>query len=254
MLNYKTFGEGDPVIILHGLFGMLDNWQTIGKALAMNNMVYLVDQRNHGKSPHYDQHSYKLMAEDLATFMEEHWIHKAHLIGHSMGGKTVMQFAADFEDMVDKLVVIDIAPKQSKRGHDEILDALSGLDLSKIDKRSEAEASLSKSIKDRGVMQFLLKNLTRRKEGGYRWKMNLPILVSQYERILDPISFIEAFEAPTLFLKGEKSNYIQEDDEIMIKEMFSNVEIREIKNAGHWVHAENLKDTTSELLQFLAKD
>jgi len=254
MLNYKTFGKGDPVIILHGLFGMLDNWQTIGKELAAHYMVYLVDQRNHGKSPHFDEHSYKLMAEDLAKFMEENWIHRAHLIGHSMGGKTVMQFAGAFEDMIDKLIVIDIAPKQSQRGHDEILDALSSLDLSNIDKRSEAEEALSERISDRGVMQFLLKNLTRRKEGGYRWKMNLPVLVSQYERILDPITFKKPFEAPTLFLKGAKSSYIQKDDEKMIKEMFSNVKIKEIKDAGHWVHAENLEDTTLEIINFLAKD
>lgn len=251
-LNFKSFGEGDPVIILHGLFGMLDNWQTIGKSLAENNMVYLVDQRNHGKSPHFDEHNYKLMAEDLAIFLEDNWIHKAHLIGHSMGGKTVMQFAADFGDVVEKLAVIDIAPKQSVRGHDEILAALTNLDLSKIEKRSDAEDALGQSIKDRGVMQFLLKNLSRKKEGGYRWKMNLSVLVEQYERILDPITFDEAFEGPCLFLKGERSRHIQADDEIMIKKMFPNVLIKEISDAGHWVHADKPKETTKALQEFLA--
>ena len=250
-LNFKTYGEGDPVIILHGLFGMLDNWQTIARSLAENNMVFLVDQRNHGKSPHFDEHNYKLMAEDLAAFMEDNWIHEASLIGHSMGGKTVMQFAADHEDMVEKLVVIDIAPKQSVRGHDEILAALTALELDNVDKRSEAEEMLGQSIKDRGVMQFLLKNLTRKKEGGYRWKMNLPVLAEQYERILDPIVYDHPFEGPTLFLKGENSRHINSDDEIMIKEMYSDVSIKQIDGAGHWVHADNPNDTKEALKQFL---
>ena len=120
-LNHKVFGEGDPVIILHGLFGMLDNWQTIAKKLAEDYMVYIVDQRNHGRSPRRDEISYPLMAEDLATFMESQWIHSAHIVGHSMGGKTAMQMAMDFEDMVETLTVIDISPTISTRGHDDVL-------------------------------------------------------------------------------------------------------------------------------------
>ena len=142
MLNYKTFGQGEPIIILHGLFGMLDNWQTIGKQLAEQYSVYLIDQRNHGRSSHTGSISYAEMADDLAAFMEEHWIHKAHIIGHSMGGKTAMQFALHYPDMVDTLIIIDITPKRYSGGHQAIFDALFALDIDAVTDRQMAEDHL----------------------------------------------------------------------------------------------------------------
>ncbi len=136
-LNYKTFGSGEPVIILHGLFGMLDNWKTMAKRLAEHYTVYIVDQRNHGRSPHTDEINYPLMAEDLRLFMENNWLYHAHLIGHSMGGKTVMQFALDNPDMTDRLVVIDIAPKAYTSNHDAIFDALLSVDISSLGSRKK---------------------------------------------------------------------------------------------------------------------
>ncbi len=183
-LNYKEFGQGEPIIILHGLFGMLDNWQTIAKRLANDYWIFVVDQRNHGKSPHVNGLSYPLMAQDLKAFMDQHWIPQAHIIGHSMGGKTAMQFAFEYPDMVDKLVVLDIAPPANESGHGLIFDALHSVDLQKIETRIEADEKLAQKIKDYGVRQFLLKNLSRQKEGGYRWKMNLEAISNNYDNIL----------------------------------------------------------------------
>jgi Predicted hydrolases or acyltransferases (alpha/beta hydrolase superfamily) len=247
-LNFKAFGQGDPIIILHGLFGTLDNWQTIGKKLAEHYMVYLVDQRNHGRSPHHPDFNYALMAEDLRTFMESQWIYKAHLIGHSMGGKTVMQFAMDFPDMIDQLIVVDIAPKTYAGGHQAIFDALNQLDLGSLEHRKEADKALSKNIKDYGVRQFLLKNLTREKAGGYRWKMNLPVIQQHYQAILDTIPLNEAFEEKSLFIRGSQSNYIMDEDWPTVLSYFPNAHLATVEGSGHWVHAE----APAELLKLVS--
>lgn len=249
-LNFKQFGQGDPIIILHGLFGMLDNWQTIAKKLAENYSVFILDQRNHGKSPHHPDFDYTIMADDLKCFMESNWIYNAHLIGHSMGGKTVMQFALEYADMIDKLIVVDIAPKKYEGGHQLIFEALHSLDLNKIENRKDAETQLEEKIPQFGVRQFLLKNLNRKKEGGYAWKMNLDAIHKNYENILANIEG-EATETETLFLKGEKSRYIQEHDKADIETLFPNAKINTIPNAGHWVHAEQPKILLEEILNFL---
>ncbi|MEL6845484.1 MAG: alpha/beta fold hydrolase, partial [Bacteroidota bacterium] len=150
-LNFKTFGQGDPIIILHGLFGTLDNWQTIARQLAEQYSVYILDQRNHGRSPHVDAISYPLMAEDLVQFMESQWIYKASIIGHSMGGKTAMQFACDNPDMVEKLIVVDIAPKTYAGNHELIFDALLSLDMDGLTSRKQADELLEQKVTDFGV-------------------------------------------------------------------------------------------------------
>lgn len=243
-LNYKEFGQGDPIIILHGLFGTLDNWQTVAKKLAEDHTVYIVDQRNHGRSPHVDAHDYPSMAEDLRQFMEDNWIYKAHIIGHSMGGKTAMQFALDFPDMVDKLVVVDISPKGYPGGHHEIFDALLSLDLSNIEDRKQADEHLAQSIDDAGVRLFLMKNLSREKDGGYKFKMNLPILYKHYDEILAPVIGDDSFDGETLFIRGGKSKHMENGDAVGINELFSNAIIETLPGAGHWVHA----DAPDELL------
>lgn len=251
-LNYKEFGQGAPIIILHGLFGTLDNWQTVAKQLAEEYSVYILDQRNHGRSPHMDSQDYKLMAEDLQHFMEANWIHKASIIGHSMGGKTAMQFAQDFPDMVEKLIVVDIAPKAYKGGHQQIFEALFALDLSTIESRKEADQFLETRIPDFGVRQFLLKNLTRSKEGGYQWKMNLPVIFESYQNILASITLEAAADMPTLFIKGGQSNYIQEEDLALVQSYFPNAVLKTVKKAGHWVHAEAPLELIEIVKGFLA--
>jgi len=250
-LNYKEFGQGDPIIILHGLFGTSDNWQTLAKKLAENYSVYIIDQRNHGRSPHDDEFNYKVMAEDLKEFMENHWIYSARIIGHSMGGKTAMQLATDYPDMVEKLVVVDIANETYEGGHEIIFNALLDLDLKKTESRKEANAFLQSQIEDFGVRQFLLKNLTRNKEGRYVWKMNLPVIHENYQAILSKIDVDEVFEGATLFVKGGLSEYITETNFESTKDYFPNAKLETIKNVGHWVHAEAPKELLEILEKFL---
>ncbi len=250
-LNYKSFGQGEPVIILHGLFGTLDNWQTVAKALAEHFLVFIVDQRNHGRSPHVDGMSYPLLAEDLREFMESHWIYRAHLIGHSMGGKTVMQFALHYPDMVDKLAVIDIAPKAYPGGHEEIFQALLDLDIDRVENRQDAEAFLARRIDSPPVLQFLLKNISRNHEGRYAWKMNLPVLYRHYPDILRQVEGEPPYDGPALFLRGGRSPYVLPEDEPHIRSLFPQAHIETVENAGHWVHAEAPATVIEKLKSFL---
>jgi pimeloyl-ACP methyl ester carboxylesterase len=249
-LNFKTFGQGEPLIIMHGLFGMLDNWQTLGKKWAEKYTVFLVDLRNHGKSPHSDTMDYPTMAEDIRHFMESNWVYKAHILGHSMGGKTAMQFAAMYPDMVEKLVVVDIAPKVYPERHNEIFDSLLSLDLS-IDNRDDVEKHIRDSIKEEDVVLFLMKSLSRNKEGGFRFKMNLPALKENYDKILGNIKMTEAYEGSALFLRGGNSSHVLESDYPTIKEKFPEAKIQTIDGAGHWVHAEKPKELFNAVNQFL---
>lgn len=252
-LNYKSFGEGYPIIILHGLFGTLDNWQTIAKKLAANHSVYIIDQRNHGRSPHDDRFDYVAMADDLQAFMESQWIYEAHIIGHSMGGKTAMQFALTYPDLVNQLVVVDIAPKAYEGGHQAIFDALLSLDVSTISNRKAADAALLNKIPDFGVRQFLLKNLTNDKKGGYKWKMNLPIIYENYEQILAALNSEETFDNPTLFIRGGQSDYILNEDLPTIKSFFPAAKLATVDDAGHWVHAAAPATLLSLVTDFLSQ-
>lgn len=237
-LNYKQFGQGHPIIILHGLFGSLDNWQTIARQLAQNYMVFVLDQRNHGYSPHVETFDYESMAEDLRLFMEDNWIYGATILGHSMGGKTAMQFALDNPDMVNRLVIVDIGPKAYRSGHQSIFEAMFSLDVTQLTNRKIAYAHFKKTIEKEGVRQFLLKNLTRNRAGSYAWKMNLPVIYQNYDKILAAIESDEVFDKPTLFIKGELSPYITEKDHSFIHTLFPNAEIKTVAGAGHWVHSE----------------
>lgn len=251
-LNYKIFGQGTPVVILHGLFGTLDNWQTIGKQLAEHYMVVLIDQRNHGRSPHVAGMNYQLLADDLHHFLGQNWIHKTHLIGHSMGGKVAMQMALEYGDVVEKLVVVDIAPKLYSGGHELILDALLAFPLEAVEDRKAAEAFLLQyGIADFGTRQFLLKNLTRTKEGNYQWKMNLLEINKHYEDILANIPATSSFEGKTLFVRGEQSNYILDSDVPTIQTYFPNAALQTVRQANHWVHADAPEALLEIILSFL---
>jgi pimeloyl-ACP methyl ester carboxylesterase len=237
-LNYKELGQGHPIVILHGLFGTLDNWQTIAKYLSETYSVYLVDLRNHGRSPHLPDMNYGLMAEDVRQFMESHWLHEAYVMGHSMGGKVAMQLALNNPDMVEKLIVVDIAPKIYTGSHFEIFKALLSLDLAHTSDRAIAEAHLYQFEKDPGVVQFLMKNLSRKKEGGFEWKMNLPVIYQHYADILANVSGDHPFEHPTLFIRGELSGHVKDSDLPDIQRLFPAVVLETIPQAGHWVHAD----------------
>ena len=249
-LNFKEFGDGDPVIILHGLFGTSDNWQTLAKQLATDYTVFIVDQRNHGRSPHAPEFNYELMAEDLNYFMQDKWIDEARIVGHSMGGKTAMQFALNFPEKITQLVVVDIGVQQYVGGHETVFDALLSLDLTAVQSRKDADEKLGQTIQEYGIRQFLLKNLTRTKDGQYKWKMNLPVIHENYQAILAAITSDRTFEGPTHFIKGEKSDYLNLSEVEPIKGLFPNATFEEIKRAGHWVHAEAPKETLASLQTF----
>lgn len=253
-LNFKTFGQGEPLIILHGLFGMLDNWQTLGKRFAEHFTVFLVDQRNHGRSPHLPDIDYPLLAADLAGFMEQNWVYKAHILGHSMGGKTAMQFALNHADMVDKLVVVDIAPRLYSRRHLTIFEALLALDLQQLTDREEVEKILRLKIDEEGTLQFLMKNLGRDKHGRFRFKMNLEALYQNYDKLLAPVSGTDTFDHPALFIRGGKSEHITDDDFPKIREMFPQAELATVAGAGHWVHADAPDELFGLVMSFFKND
>lgn len=251
-LNFKSFGEGQPIIFLHGLFGMLDNWQTFGKKMAERGYkTYLIDQRDHGKSPFTDKFNYKLLANDLHDFMAQHHIESAIVVGHSMGGKTAMQFAVDYPSSLIKLIIVDIAPKMYTNGHQAIFDALLHYDLTLIQSRNEIYEYLKSKLDDENTIQFLLKNMNRIPDGGYQLKMNLGLLHKEYENIISKIEINNKIETPTLFVKGEFSNYITKEDEVRINELFTNVRIVEIPNSSHWVHADQPQNLLDVFIDFL---
>jgi pimeloyl-ACP methyl ester carboxylesterase len=264
-LNYKEFGQGEPVIILHGLFGTLDNWQTIAKSLSAHFSVFLVDLRNHGRSPHTEGvFDYHILADDIAHFMQQNWIYEACVIGHSMGGKVAMQLALSYPDLVKKLVIIDIAAKTYPSGHDEIFEALFSINLTTLTDRKEAEAHLMQQLNnDIGTVQFLLKNLSRKsasvpisdddrniKSAGFEWKMNLHNIYTNYPNILKNVEG-SPFDKKALFIRGGSSNYVQDKDLEQIKHLFPNAVLETIEGAGHWVHADKPKELLDVITSFL---
>lgn len=253
-LNYKVFGEGYPVVILHGMFGTLDNWQFIAKKLSSQFMVFILDLRNHGRSPHSKEFNYTLMMEDVRAFMEDNWIHHAYIVGHSMGGKVAMQLASEYPDMVEKLCVVDIAPKSYQGNHQAIFDALFALDLSSLQNRTEAYEFLKPRLKSESIVQFILKNISINKDTQqYEWKMNLPVIYEAYEHILGESNLTLPFDNPTLFIKGENSDYILEQEFESYKTLFPNATLVSIAEAGHWVHSEQTKKFLEHLESFLLK-
>lgn len=239
LLNFKEYGQGKPLIILHGLFGSLDNWATLARQLGNHFRVITMDLRNHGNSPHSDDWNYELMAADVLETMHSLSIPKAYLAGHSMGGKTVMVFADLFPECVEKIMVIDIAPRYYKPHHQEILEALFSVDLNLIRSRKEAEEKLMAGISDIASRQFLLKNLYWISDQQLAWKFNLKTIAEKIE-IVGEASPADGkmISLPALFVKGEKSAYIKKEDEDKIKNRFTHAEIIEIEGAGHWIHAE----------------
>ncbi|MFI5222527.1 MAG: alpha/beta fold hydrolase, partial [Bacteroidia bacterium] len=241
-LNYKKYGSGIPLIIIHGFTGSLDNWHTLATEWGKNGLeVYTLDMRNHGRSPHTEDHSISLMAEDAKDFLSQQNISKANFLGHSMGGKVVMELALKYPALVDKLIVVDISPREYKRLDLELFDAIKDLEFEKVTSRKMAEDFMKRTISDMGSIQFFLKNLERKDSGEYAWKFNYEALLRNAEEMIREISSDHPFKGDTLFIKGEFSNYIREKDFEPIKKLFPNSRIETIKDAGHWVHADKPK-------------
>jgi pimeloyl-ACP methyl ester carboxylesterase len=252
-LHYKTFGEGKPLIILHGLFGMLDNWITHGKTFANGRQVFLLDQRNHGRSPHTDEFNYDLLAHDLKDFMDARGIENPDLLGHSMGGKTVMQFAAFYPHEFDRMIVADIAPRQYPVHHGTIIEALRSVDVKNLTSRSRAEEILAESIHTESTRQFLLKNLYRTDEGAFAWRFNLESIAANIVRIGEATQYTLPVEKPALFIRGEHSDYVHNSDWDLICEIFPEAKLESIAGAGHWLHADKPKEFAEIVTNFLSE-
>lgn len=250
-LFYRKHGEGFPLIILHGLFGSADNWNTLGKTYAEYFSTYLVDQRNHGQSFHAEEWNYKVMVEDLKNLLDAEGIEKAHIMGHSMGGKTAMLFAVTYPERVEKLIISDIAPRYYSPHHQQIIAALKAVDLNVVKSRKEAEQALFSVIDDMGTGMFLLKNLYWKAEGELAWRFNLDTIIANLNNVGEAIPTNVNYEGETLFLRGGNSGYIKERDEEDIHRIFINAHIVTIENAGHWLHAEKPKEYVEITLEFL---
>lgn len=251
VLHSKIQGEGEPLIILHGYFGMGDNWKSQANKLASSYQVHMVDQRNHGRSFHSDDFDYELLVEDLLNYFDFHNLSSANILGHSMGGKTAMLFAVSYPEKVRKLVVADIAPKNYPPHHHQILEALNAVDFSKISLRTEVDAVLKEYVDEEGVRQFLLKNVYRKTKDTLDFRFNLESLTENNNEVGSPLPPFTEFDGEVLFLKGANSGYISDDDLSLIQAHFANAKIKTIANAGHWLHAENPIDFLNELTSFL---
>ncbi|MDX1542543.1 MAG: alpha/beta fold hydrolase [Christiangramia sp.] len=251
-LHSVILGKGKPFLILHGFLGMSDNWKTIGKQFAKDGFeVHLIDQRNHGKSPHSNEFSYELMARDIREYCDSYDLKNIILLGHSMGGKTAMLTACENEGLVEKLIVVDIAPKYYPPHHEQILNGLTALDEAKLTSRGDAEDFLKEYIPETGVRLFLLKNLYWKTKEQLSLKLNLDALKANIENIGEALPTGMSYGRPTIFIKGENSDYITTQDHSAIKEQFPKAQIIEISDAGHWVHAENMNDFYDAVIRFV---
>lgn len=249
-LFYRKYGNGPPLVILHGLYGSSDNWVTIARKISGFFTVYLPDQRNHGQSPHSSDHNYDLLSQDLFEFVEDHKIDKFILAGHSMGGKVAIHFALKWPERINSLIVIDISPFRLIENdnlfyneHKAILEAVLSINPADIKSRTQAETRLAEKIDSGKVRGFLLKNLQRTDSGSYKWKLNAKSLVDNLDNIMDGVlkpgqDTIPITGFPVTFVKGEESDYLQLSDLKEIQRIFPAAEIIIVKNAGHWIHTE----------------
>ena len=235
----RTLGEGsEHLIILHGLLGSADNWQTLGKRYAEEFTVHLVDARNHGRSPHSDEHSYELMAEDLLQYLDSNGISKALLLGHSMGGKTAMTFSEKHPERVLKLIVADIAPKAYTPHHGPIFKALNGTNPASAESRNEVQSHLESELVNEPILvPFLMNGLYRIKDGGYSWRFNVGTLSEALGCVTEEIK-ISVNTIPTLFIRGLNSNYVNDEELERLEEFYMQLDTADIEDAGHWLHAE----------------
>lgn len=251
-LHSNILGEGTPFLFLHGFLGMGDNWKTLGSEFAEAGFqVHLIDQRNHGKSPHSDDFDYEILAKDIVDYCRQHDLSDIILLGHSMGGKAAMQVAAQNPGLVKKLIIVDIAPKYYPPHHQQILDGLTALEDAKLSSRKQAENLLKEFISNKGIRLFLLKNLERESQDKLCLKLNLSALKANIDKVGDALPEDHEYDGETLFIKGENSDYITSEDENLIKKHFPNSQITSIPNAGHWVHAENSEAFFDTVMNFI---
>ncbi|MBC6401893.1 MAG: alpha/beta fold hydrolase [Ekhidna sp.] len=250
-LHFRTIGIGKPLIVMHGVFGSSDNWHTLGKDFAKHFKVYLVDLRNHGRSPHSDEFNYKVMVEDVIELMDDEGMDRVDLLGHSMGGKVAMHLATLYPERVENLIVVDIAPKHYPPHHQQIFAGFRSVNLNNLKSRKDADEQMATVISNVGVRQFILKNLDRNTDGHFQWKLNIEAIEKGAEEVGAGFETAVSFAGESLFISGSNSDYIPANDHQMIKSFFPNAEIISINGAGHWVHAEKPNELRKAVLNFL---
>lgn len=261
-LFYRKIGTGQPLIILHGLFGQSDNWNSLGKQFSEQGFeVYLVDLRNHGNSPHSDVWNYQVMSDDIYELITDAGLlpnKNIILLGHSMGGKVAMQFAIQHPDVLKKIIVVDIAPKFHLPDNQSVLQALKAVNLQEMKTRKEVETVLSQYINDVGTKQFLLKNIYWKENkddsngaGVLDWRFNLRTILQKIENVSEAIPEETPCNIPALFIRGAQSDYIVEDDLKLIQHIFTKATIETIEGAGHWVHADKPKEFYERVISFI---
>ena len=254
-LHYRQYGEGQPMIIIHGLYGISDNWVNHARILAENYKVYIPDMRNHGQSWHSNFFNYEVMAEDITEFIELHEIENPVIMGHSMGGKIAEKFALDNPDLVNKLIVIDMSMRQYNLRvfHSKIINAMLDIDFKTVKSRKEVDDYLSKTIEDSRIRLFVMKNLYWTERKSLSWRLNLRAIIDNIDAIFEGINSSQTFANPSLFIRGEKSDYVKDSDFIEIQKHFTNSLLKTIPNAGHWVQADQPELFMDEVLSFLRK-
>jgi esterase len=255
-LFFREFGNGQPVIILHGLFGQSDNWVTVGRKIADQFHVYIPDQRNHGQSPYTSLHSFPAMADDLAEFIETHRIDNPILIGHSMGGKVAMTYALENQDLVSKLVIIDISPRKypERLIHTEVISQMMNIDLEALTTRTEVEKILDSRVADARIRMFILKNLYYKIHGKLAWRLNLEAISQSMDLLFEGLASENQYRGPALFIRGGASDYITESDIPLIESLFPQAVIKTISGASHWVHADAPEELCYLLSGFLDRE
>lgn len=251
ILYSKIEGSGKPLVIIHGFLGMSDNWKTLGTRYAEAGYeVHMLDLRNHGRSFHSEDFTYKAMAQDVKDYCDAKNLTTISLIGHSMGGKVAMLFAAEHPEMVEKLVIADIGVKYYRPHHQSIMEGLNAVDFSKKPSREDIDDILKPFVPDLSTRQFLMKSLYRKSQNELAYRFNLNVFNEQIENVGEALPDDAKFDKPTLFLKGANSNYIQESQHTLILEHFPKAVIITIKNASHWLHAENPDDFYTESMAY----
>ncbi len=251
-LHYRQYGKGEPLIILHGLFGSSDNWHTLARRWGQSVHVYALDQRNHGSSPHESAMNYKELAQDLYQFITQERLGSVHIVGHSMGGKVGMLFASTFPDLVKSLIVLDIGIERVVGKHESILKALSIINPDEFSNRDEIKFELQSVIESEPVIQFLLKNILRNLDGSLSWKFNRDTLLEHYHDLTMGLDLSHPFMGSVLFLRGENSDYLKIPLSDELLQYFPFAQLQTIEGAGHWIHADKPDTLTTLVLDFIS--
>jgi pimeloyl-ACP methyl ester carboxylesterase len=256
-LFYRQYGKGKPLIILHGIFGISDNWVTFARKMAAQYQVFILDQRNHGQSPHDPTFNYFALCSDLYEFIEQHEIKDPIILGHSMGGKVAMHFALENPGMLKALIVADISMRAYNRRfrHLDMIDAMMNVNFTNAEKRADVEKQIKHQIPDKRTRLFAMKNLYRRERGGqFAWRLNLEAINLNMDEVFQGIESKNLFEKPTLFVRGGNSDYVKYDDFDQIYRNFPRADIKTIEGAGHWLHAEKPEEFRKLISEFLIRN